>query len=123
MVRDLLVGFPTDVGGGIANAEYRIEQQVQRAAARADDELPAGWTAVFSRSRGTHYYRGPDGLASWERPAAAAAGGREESSGAADAGVGGPLLPGWTPIFSKTRQAFYFKHAESGETTWDRPVG
>ena len=39
---DVLVALPGDVVGRIADAEHGIEQQLEAAAARADDEVGAG---------------------------------------------------------------------------------
>ena len=40
--RDVLVGFPGDVVRGVADAEHRVEQEVEAAAARAHDQVGAG---------------------------------------------------------------------------------
>ena len=40
--RHLLVGVPADIGGGVADAEHGVQQQVDLAGARADDEVDAG---------------------------------------------------------------------------------
>ena len=39
---DVLVGLPGDVVGGVADAEHRVEQEIEVAAAGADDEVGAG---------------------------------------------------------------------------------
>ena len=42
LLGDVLVALPGDVVGRVADAEHRIEQQLDAAAARADDEIGAG---------------------------------------------------------------------------------
>jgi hypothetical protein len=32
------------------------------------------------------------------------------------------LLPGWEPVFSRSKQTWYFKHKASGETSWTKPT-
>jgi hypothetical protein len=32
------------------------------------------------------------------------------------------LLPGWAPVWSKSRAVFYWKHGGTGEVTWDKPT-
>ena len=39
--RDHLIALPADVAGGVAHAEYGVEQQIERPAARTDDEIDA----------------------------------------------------------------------------------
>ena len=91
------------LAGGAADAE---------AAANAD--LPPGWSAVWSRSRGQWYWRSTDqSHTSWTKPTAAPK--------ASEQGVDA-CPAGWTQHFSRSRQTPYWTHDETGTTTWERPL-
>jgi len=51
-------------------------------------------------------------------PAPAAAGPTGGARAAAEFG----LLPGWAPVWSKSRAVFYWRHDGTGEVTWDKPA-
>ena len=106
--------------------------------AQASEGLPPGWEPIFSRSKNTYYYRHKASQeTSWVKPTAAAATAAASSlastassgsAASAAAPAGSPssdaasgLPPGWTAVWSKSKSAFYWRNAATGETSWEKP--
>lgn len=94
--------------------------------------LPAGWSAVWSQSKQLWYWRADNGEVSWTKPVAPAlppppAGDADATAAAAaaaeaEASANQALLPGYVAVWSKSRLAWYWRHTESGVSTWTKPT-
>ena len=96
------------------------ERRAFSAVKRAEPPLAPGWKEASGTS-GTPYWRNEStGLTSFSRPTVAGAPSPQAPQPAAAGDA--PLLPGWTEHFSKSTGKNYWRHGDSGETTWTRPA-
>ena len=78
----------------------------------AKSGLLPGWTAVWSKSRATWYWRNASsGETSWQKPANAAASQQPTAR----------LPPGWTETISRSQGKPFWRHVD-GRTQWTRPA-
>jgi hypothetical protein len=87
--------------------------------ANAEAGLPDGWTAAWSNSKSTWYWRSESGEVTWEKPLKLSSAKSSRTLGA-DASNPDTLPPGWTERFSRTNQRAYWTH-EDGQVAWEKP--
>jgi hypothetical protein len=113
--------------GGKKTEEEDEEEPEQASLSDDDQDLPAGWEAVWSKEHERYYYVNSEtDETTWEKPASPAAG-EEDEDEEGDEGedelsrANKNLPPGWEALWSTDYEKVYYSNAETGKVTWTKP--
>lgn len=89
--------------------------------AQQEAALPEGWTEMTDpASGGLYYYHADKGLTTWEKPVPPERKALQRSMTMAEKAY--PLPAGWVENVDPASGKKYYSHAETGASTWEKPL-